>query len=132
MAKKKKFDLVNTGVRTLSVVAGYVGGKALNKLPVVKDQSPLIQGGGKFALGLAAALFFSPKNDKDVVGAAVESVGYGLAAAGGIELLGQVAPEIVSGIPFDAPIALQYGPDRVNGTFPTEIGAIAEEEVALQ
>jgi hypothetical protein len=118
-SKSKKFDLVGLGIKTAALGAGAVGSKALDGLPVIKDQSTPIKAGAKILLG--AGLSYFVKNEL------AQYAGYGAITMGGVQLAGHFLPSLgITGIPFEAPIALPVG-SRVNG-MPVEITGMAMAE----
>lgn len=92
----KKFDLMTP----LLISGGFVAGKAVNKLPFIKDQNNLVRAGAKVALG-----YFGPKMVK---GDVLEKIGLGLMVSGIHEAVGQFVPAI-AGVPYAQPMLLREG-----------------------
>lgn len=96
----KKYDLMKTLVDGLAVTGGFVAGKAVSKLPFIKDQNNLVRAGAKVALGFLGPRFI--KNDL------VEKVGVGLMVNGLHDAVTEFVPAI-AGIPYAKPLLLNDG-----------------------
>jgi hypothetical protein len=115
----KKYDLMKTLVDGLAVTGGFVAGKAVSKLPFIKDQNNLVRAGAKVALGFLGPRFI--KNDL------VEKVGVGLMVNGLHDAVTEFIPAI-AGIPFAKPVLL---PNASMGALEAQgLGAL-EDDAAL-
>lgn len=114
----KKYDLMKTLVDGLAVTGGFVAGKAVSKLPFIKDQNNLVRAGAKVALGFLGPRFI--KNDL------VEKVGVGLMVNGLHDAVTEFVPSI-AGIPYAKPLLLN---ERLGALENQALGAL-EDDAAL-
>ena len=80
----------------LSVLAGAVAGKMINKV-VPSTVDPRIVSGGKVALGVVLPMLSKSGSTKNLL----SGVGSGMIAIGGVELLQSFAPNMMSGFGAD-------------------------------